>query len=374
MSKTGQALPSTGVDQSIATFVAGLGLLGLSGYLFFRHKKTRKYLIVFLAASGAGLTVFSAQAAVRALGDVVTDTTTIGATYTYSPAQTIGDYHYVGYIVEQKAAPTIPTTPTTPPAKETGSVIVHYVDANGNTLQTDYVDSRDVPVGTSYNTADNTTEKPDELDVASGFYMLDRVEGTELGTVTKGTTEVTYVYAEAGKVIVRYFDAFGNKIADDNTAVKQKVGTSYDVSSLGYNMYYDPQNNGVQAGFYSLVDISEPISASDRQWLEDYNSRIIDPVNKLIIDNIVKIKGSDGSVDPNKVFNHGYRTLPLFVDKTTGEIVSGIGISQYPVTFTLMFYEARLGKIVGNASGVLSSGVTYVDYYYGAVVDIVLEL
>ncbi|HFI0292217.1 TPA: LPXTG cell wall anchor domain-containing protein [Streptococcus suis] len=84
MSKTGKALPSTGVDQSIATFVVGLGLLGLSGYLFFRHKKTRKYLIVFLAASGAGLTGFSAQAAVRALGDVVTDTTTIGATYTYS--------------------------------------------------------------------------------------------------------------------------------------------------------------------------------------------------------------------------------------------------------------------------------------------------
>ena len=220
MSKTGKALPSTGVDQSIATFVAGLGLLGLSGYLFFRHKKTRKYLIVFLAASGAGLTVFSAQAAARALGDVVTYTTTIGATYTYSPEQTIGDYHYVGYIVEQKAAP---TTPTTPPAKETGSVIVHYVDANGNTLQPDYVDSSDVPVGTSYNTADNTTENPDELDVASGFYMLDRVEGTELGTVTKGMTEVTYVYAEAGKVIVRYFDAFGNKIADDNTAVKQRL-------------------------------------------------------------------------------------------------------------------------------------------------------
>lgn len=102
VSKTGKALPSTGVDQSISTFVAGLGLLGLSGYLFFRHKKTRKYLIVLLAASGAGLTGFSAQAAARALGDVVSDTTTIGVTYTYSPEQIIGDYHYVGYIVEQK--------------------------------------------------------------------------------------------------------------------------------------------------------------------------------------------------------------------------------------------------------------------------------
>ncbi|HFI0149636.1 TPA: hypothetical protein ACGO3A_000804 [Streptococcus suis] len=114
-------------------------------------------------------------------------------------------------------------------------------------------------------------------------------------------------------------------------------------------MYYDPQNNGVQAGFYSLVDISEPISASDRQWLEDYNSRIADPAKRLIIDNIVKIKGSDGKVDPNAVLNNGYRTFPLFVDKTTGNVVSGIELTPFPQPLTLMFYEASLGKVVGNA-------------------------
>ncbi|HFU4024392.1 TPA: hypothetical protein ACGO0F_000058 [Streptococcus suis] len=104
--------------------------------------------------------------------------------------------------------------------------------------------------------------------------------------------------------------------------------------------------------------------------MEDYNSRIADPAKRLIIDNIVKIKGSDGKVDPNAVLNNGYRTFPLFVDKTTGNVVNGIELTPFPQPLTLMFYEASLGKVVGNASGVLSSGVTYVDYHYSAVVEI----
>lgn len=75
-----------------------------------------------------------------------------------------------------------------------GNVIVHYVDEEGHKISGDVVDVNQVPVGKEYTTTDNkpvtiTTEDNIQYDI-----QVDKTVGKEDGTVTEGTTEVTYVY------------------------------------------------------------------------------------------------------------------------------------------------------------------------------------
>ncbi len=115
----------------------------------------------------------------------------------------------------------------------TGSVVVHYVDDEGNTIADDAVDTPEgTAAGTAYDTSDKGM-KPETIEFDGYTYSyvrLDDGSADEAGSVVEGVTDVTYVYTKAtGDVVVHYVDENGNTIADDVTDMPKStpVGTGY---------------------------------------------------------------------------------------------------------------------------------------------------
>ncbi|MBM7642503.1 hypothetical protein JOC28_000800, partial [Streptococcus loxodontisalivarius] len=149
-----------------------------------------------------------------------------------------------------------------------GSVIVNYVDTEGNIIGTEYKDTTDAAVGTAYNTAESagdvdstaTVERPATITKDGKTYELvaeattatvgtinadgtlaanagSFTYGTDAasGEVTEGTKSVTYVYKlkeEAkGSVIVNYVDTEGNIIGTEyKDTTDAAVGTAYNTA------------------------------------------------------------------------------------------------------------------------------------------------
>ncbi|WP_061630818.1 YSIRK-type signal peptide-containing protein, partial [Streptococcus suis] len=147
-----------------------------------------------------------------------------------------------------------------------GSVIVDYVDTDGNKIGTQFVDTANVAPGTTYNTANDTgtkastetSERPSVITkdgktyklVAQGTYTVGTV-GTDgnlttttqdLGTdaasgeVAEGTKKVTYVYQEVktGSVVIDYVDTEGNELQKQyvDSPEGTAVGTTYDAEQI----------------------------------------------------------------------------------------------------------------------------------------------
>ncbi|WP_165437412.1 MucBP domain-containing protein [Streptococcus ruminantium] len=145
---------------------------------------------------------------------------------------------------------------------KTGSVVINYLDTDGNILQPQYTDTTNAPVGTEYDTTENQ-EKPAEIVkdgktyvlAPEGFYNVGEVtldnnlrssnlETFKLaidavsGQVLPGQRAVTYVYklkepvAETGDVEVNYFAVDDNGKVTPLTGVvegltnKDEVGTT----------------------------------------------------------------------------------------------------------------------------------------------------
>ncbi|NQH28528.1 LPXTG cell wall anchor domain-containing protein, partial [Streptococcus suis] len=147
-----------------------------------------------------------------------------------------------------------------------GSVIVDYVDTDGNKIGTQFVDTANVAPGTTYNTANDTgtkastdtSERPSVITkdgktyklVPAGDYNVGTV-GTDgnlttttqdLGTdaasgeVAEGTKKVTYVYQEVktGSVVIDYVDTEGNELQKQyvDSPEGTAVGTTYDAEQI----------------------------------------------------------------------------------------------------------------------------------------------
>ncbi|MCO8231770.1 MucBP domain-containing protein, partial [Streptococcus suis] len=147
-----------------------------------------------------------------------------------------------------------------------GSVIVDYVDTDGNKIGTQFVDTANVAPGTAYNTANDTgtkastdtSERPSVITkdgktyklVPAGDYNVGTV-GTDgnltattkdLGTdavsgeVAEGTKKVTYVYEEVktGSVVVDYVDTEGNVLQKQyvDSPEGTAVGTAYNAEQI----------------------------------------------------------------------------------------------------------------------------------------------
>lgn len=135
-----------------------------------------------------------------------------------------------------------------------GTVTVHYVDTEGNTLRADVIDTKDEPTGTAYDTTDN---KPEKIQNDGVTYYLKEVADSnivggktvyevndyttadpEQGTVARSTYKnVTYVYEEGGSVIINYVLAGTENSANPvylQATVKDedytKGGTAYDTT------------------------------------------------------------------------------------------------------------------------------------------------
>ena len=140
---------------------------------------------------------------------------------------------------------------TTENSSTSGSVVVHYVDAEGNTIASDVVDTDSATVsntvtthsslnGTSSETTptgatfDTTDHKPSEISYNGHLYRIipSKTEGVEKGTLAEGTSNVTYVYELIkGDVLVHYVDTEGNAIASDVVDMNQApVNDAYDTT------------------------------------------------------------------------------------------------------------------------------------------------
>ena len=97
----------------------------------------------------------------------------------------------------------------------TGDVLVHYVDKDGNPIADDVVDEEATPVNDEYDTTDH---RPTTITVDGVTYHLVESElpSNEIGKVSEGVTEVTYIYQkEIIEVVTHHIDENGNPVADD---------------------------------------------------------------------------------------------------------------------------------------------------------------
>ncbi|HEL2553452.1 TPA: MucBP domain-containing protein, partial [Streptococcus suis] len=101
-----------------------------------------------------------------------------------------------------------------------GDVIVHYVDTEGNTIADDVTDTQITDTGTDYNTKED--HKPEKIvndETGKVYYILPANEvkagsAPEEGKVVEGTSHVTYIYQEAGNVVVKYELEDGTQLKD----------------------------------------------------------------------------------------------------------------------------------------------------------------
>ncbi|HEM6089640.1 TPA: MucBP domain-containing protein, partial [Streptococcus suis] len=96
-----------------------------------------------------------------------------------------------------------------------GDVVVNYVNTDGKVIATQVVDTKTTSTGTDYDTKDNKPEKIVEDATGDVYYYKEVQAGSnETGKVVEGTTEVTYVYEQAGNVIVKYELEDGTPLKD----------------------------------------------------------------------------------------------------------------------------------------------------------------
>lgn len=131
-----------------------------------------------------------------------------------------------------------PVTPT----PDTGGVVVHYRDEEGNFIKEDHEKVKGGKVGDPY---DTTKDKPKEITYGGKTYRLipNKTVGNETGKITKGITEVTYIYKKVtpdnpktentGNVDVEYrVEGTNTLLGTAKDSVNVPVGSDYDTTDL----------------------------------------------------------------------------------------------------------------------------------------------
>lgn len=113
-----------------------------------------------------------------------------------------------------------------------GDVTVSYKEKGGKELKQPVVDTPEGSTGRDYDTTDN---KPEEIITEDGkvFKLVPELtEGKETGKVTKGNTNVTYVYEEVkADVLINYTDEAGKVIKQQvKDVVQGSIGSDYDTT------------------------------------------------------------------------------------------------------------------------------------------------
>ncbi|MGQ7376219.1 MucBP domain-containing protein [Streptococcus suis] len=110
-----------------------------------------------------------------------------------------------------------------------GDVVVNYVNTAGEVIAPQVVDTKTTSTGTAYDTTDNKPAKITTEDGTVYYYQkVDAKSATETGKVVEGTTAITYVYEQAGNVVVNYTLADGTVIkAPVNDETNAEPGSTY---------------------------------------------------------------------------------------------------------------------------------------------------
>ncbi|MCK3867753.1 YSIRK-type signal peptide-containing protein [Streptococcus suis] len=226
-----------------------------------------------------------------------------------------------------------------------GSVVVNYVDTEGNVIGTEFKDTTNQAVGTAYDTtadsgtvaSDKTTERPAVITKDGKTYKLVAKDttatvgtvkadgslaangtnfnfGTDAvsGTVAEGTKSITYVYEEVkGSVIVDYVDTDGNKIGTQfvDTA-NESIGTAY--------------NTANDTGTKASTDTSERPSVITK----DGKTYKLVPAGDYNVGTV----GTDGNLTVT--------TKDLGTDAVSGEVAEGTKKVTY------VYQEVKTGSVV----------------------------
>ncbi|WP_421363462.1 MucBP domain-containing protein [Streptococcus suis] len=226
-----------------------------------------------------------------------------------------------------------------------GSVVVNYVDTEGNVIGTEFKDTTKQEVGTTYDTTPNTgtvasdatTERPAVITKDGKTYKLVAKDttatvgtvkadgslaangtnfnfGTDAvsGTVAEGTKSITYVYEEVkGSVIVDYVDTDGNKIGT------QFVDTANVAPGTAYNTAND-------TGTKASTDTSERPSVITK----DGKTYKLVPAGDYTVGTV----GTDGNLTAT--------TKDLGTDAVSGEVAEGTKKVTY------VYQEVKTGSVV----------------------------
>lgn len=186
-------LPNTGTAE-LSAYVAlfGFGILAGASFLIVSNKgkKSRKALLLFLISWGVLGYQISSIAAYS--GNPLAPTVFVTEGSQLQP-ENIPGYRYVG-VIEVKIlcnADSTPTpAPTPAPEQKKGTVIVTYLDTEGNEIAPSETVASDLVVGTGY-----TTEKKDIPGYT--FKEMGTDSAPANGEVVEGTQTVIYVYEKA---------------------------------------------------------------------------------------------------------------------------------------------------------------------------------
>ncbi|WP_304057252.1 MucBP domain-containing protein [Levilactobacillus namurensis] len=222
---------------------------------------------------------------------------------------------------------------------EQGTVTVHYVDDQGNTIAPDEVLTQDV--GSDY-----TTEQK-EID----GYTFKEVTGNPTGTVTAEAQEVTYVYtqdpAEQGTVTVHYVDDQGNTIAPDEV-LTQDVGSDYTTEQKEIDGYTFKEVTGNPTGTVTAEaqEVTYVYTADKAaqgtitvHYVDENGTAIAEPTT------MTGDEGSDYTTTPRTI--DGY-TLIKTPDNASGKYTAG------NLDITYVYQAVNTGG--GNGGGDIDTG------------------
>ncbi|WP_153060167.1 MucBP domain-containing protein [Streptococcus suis] len=294
-----------------------------------------------------------------------TITTEDGKTYELIPTATIGN--------ETGNVETGKTTEVTYVYKEVkGSVVVNYVDENGNPISgvTDagketastVEDTPETSTGTKYDTTDL---RPNTITTADGktYKLVPKLtQGSETGDVVPGVTQVTYVYEEVkGDVVVNYVNTAGEVIAPQVVDTKTtSTGTAYDttdnkpakITATDGTVYYykevkagDNETGKVVEGTTEVTYIYEKAGSVTVNYVTTDGTVIKSPVK----DEENAEPGKSYSTEDNKpttITTEDGKTYRLVPNKTTGE-ETGTVTSGEDKQITYVYEEVK-GDVVVN--------------------------
>ena len=256
--------------------------------------------------------------------------------------------------------------------KLTYSIIVNYVDQDGNVLADPYVKT-EVPYGTAYDVSEMTGREID------GYTAISVTGDPEKGTVSSNVIlNVVYEKEQAEEpkptysVIVNYIDKNGNVLAQPYVQAGLTEGSSYDVTA----------ETEKQIDGYTLAEIKgdavSGIADSNRVinvvYLQNYTVTVTYEGNdgKVLADPYV-ITGTDGSAyDVKEQTQRQFEGYSL--DRIAGDDVSGvldqnkeIRVEYLQQTFSItVFYKDRAGND-------LAEPYIKADVPYGTAYDVTAE-
>ncbi|HFI0418406.1 TPA: MucBP domain-containing protein [Streptococcus suis] len=288
-----------------------------------------------------------------------------------------------------------------------GDVIVHYVDTEGNTIADDVTDTQITDTGTDYNTKED--HKPEKIvndETGKVYYILPANEvkagsAPEEGKVVEGTSHVTYIYQEAGNVVVKYELEDGTQLkdpvkdvengkpgdknnpADDYTTtdkIEEKITTADgkvykrvpektkgnetgDVEAgeiIEVTYIYEEVKGNVVVEYYDTE--GNPISGTETEnktTVEDTPNSSVGTAYTTLDKKPAKITAADGTV-------YYYKEVKADSAAETGDVVEG--------TTTVKYVYEKAGNVVVNyvtEGGTELSGITDKGTPTGSTVDFV---